>query len=96
MAGQKKILIICGTGIATSTVVASKVREFLSKQSGIPSVQIVQGKVADVLRGTDADVVVATTQVPKSVTVPVINAVPLLTGAGTPVLESILRVLTGS
>lgn len=96
MAGKKKILIICGTGIATSTVVASKVREFLSKQSQIGSVQIVQGKVVDLLHGTDADVVVSTTQVPKSVTVPVINAVPLLTGSGTSVLENILRVLTGS
>ena len=79
---KKKILVICGTGIATSTVVATKIRDYLGKHSELGDAQIVQGKVMDVLRGTDADLVVATTQVPNSVKVPVINAVPLLTGIG--------------
>jgi PTS system galactitol-specific IIB component len=93
---KKKILVICGTGIATSTVVVSKIKDYLSKFPEFAGVQITQGKVMDVLRGTDADVVVATTQVPDSVKVPVVNAVPLLTGVGAQqVLEQIKKALVG-
>ena len=82
MAAKKKILVICGTGIATSTVVATKIREYLNRDPNLQGTQIVQGKVMDILRGTDADLIVATTQVPDTVKVPVINAVALLTGIG--------------
>jgi PTS system galactitol-specific IIB component len=48
----------------------------------------------DVLRGTDADLIVATAQIPATVNVPVINAVPLLTGIGAAkVLEQIKEAL---
>jgi PTS system galactitol-specific IIB component len=79
---RKTILVICGTGIATSTMVASKIRDYLAQQPGLSDVQIRQGKVMDVLSSVDADVIVATTQVPQTVKVPVVNAVPLLTGMG--------------
>lgn len=78
---MKKVLIICGTGVATSTVVAQKVRQHL--QSAGVQATVEQGKVMDLVgHGTDADLVVATTDVPASVTVPVIRALPLLTGMG--------------
>lgn len=78
---MKRILIICGTGVATSTVVAMKVRDHLS-ESGIQA-QVEQGKVMDLVRGdVDADLIVATTEIPASVTVPVVAALPLLTGFG--------------
>lgn len=78
---MKKVLIICGTGVATSTVVAQKVREDLSGR-GIDA-KVEQGKVMDLVsQGTDADLIVATTDVPSSVTVPVVRALPLLTGVG--------------
>lgn len=78
---MKKVLIICGTGVATSTVVAAKVREHLAEQ-GIAA-NVVQGKVMDLVGGdVDADLIVATTDVPASVAVPVIRALPLLTGIG--------------
>lgn len=78
---MKKVLIVCGTGVATSTVVASKVRDHLAAQQISASVE--QGKVMDLVRGdTDADLIVATTDVPASVTAPVVRAVPLLTGVG--------------
>lgn len=76
-----KILIICGTGVATSTVVAAKVRDHLQAQ-GIQAT-VDQGKVMDLLgKDVDADLIVATTEVPSSVTVPVVRAIPLLTGVG--------------
>ncbi len=75
------VLVVCGTGIATSTMVATKVKEYMGAH-GLGPVNIRQGKVMDLLKSVDADVIVATTQVPSSVTVPVINAIPLLTGIG--------------
>lgn len=91
---MKKVLIICGTGVATSTVVAAKVRDHLVEQ-GIEA-NVAQGKVMDVVGGeVDADLVVATTDVPASVTVPVIRALPLLTGIGQEeVLDEIARALS--
>jgi PTS system galactitol-specific IIB component len=78
---MKRVLIICGTGIATSTVVAIKVREHLA-EAGIEAV-VDQGKVMDLLHGeVNADLIVATTEVPSTVTVPVIAALPLLIGIG--------------
>jgi galactitol PTS system EIIB component len=78
---MKKVLIICGTGVATSTVVAAKVRDHLAAE-GIGA-NVVQGKVMDLVGGdVEADLIVATTDVPASVTVPVIRALPLLTGIG--------------
>lgn len=78
---MKRILIVCGTGVATSTVVAAKVRDHLS-EAGI-SATVDQGKVMDLVRGDiNADLIVATTQVPDSVAIPVVAALPLLTGIG--------------
>lgn len=91
---RKTVLVICGTGIATSTIVAAKIRDYLAAQAGVPPIEIRQGKVLDVLHGTDADLIVATAQVPGDVGVPVINAVPLLTGIGAAkVLERIKEAL---
>lgn len=91
---MKKVLIICGTGVATSTVVAAKVRDHLA-EAGIGAT-VVQGKVMDLVTGdADADLIVATTEVPASVTVPVIRALPLLTGIGQEeVLDEITRALS--
>lgn len=78
---MKTILIICGTGVATSTVVAMKVKEHC-EQAGI-EVTIRQAKVADILKDQpDADLIIATTQVPDSVAVPVVAGMPFLTGVG--------------
>ncbi|MDN5896792.1 MAG: PTS sugar transporter subunit IIB [Nocardioides sp.] len=91
---MKKVLIICGTGVATSTVVAAKVRDHLAEK-GIGAT-VAQGKVMDLVSGdVDADLIVATTDVPTSVTVPVIRALPLLTGMGQEeVLDEISRALS--
>ncbi|MFC0672442.1 PTS sugar transporter subunit IIB [Brachybacterium hainanense] len=77
----KKVLIICGTGVATSTVVAAKVRDHLAA-AGIAA-DVVQGKVMDLLGGApEADLIVATTEIPAAVEIPVVRALPLLTGVG--------------
>jgi len=78
---MKKVLVICGTGVATSTMVATTVKDRCAA-AGI-EVTVSQGKVMDLLSGNpDVDVIVATTSVPETVTVPVVAGLPFLTGMG--------------
>jgi len=81
MASPKRILVACGTAIATSTVVAKAIEEAL-KARGIPVITR-QCKAAEV-KGlvSDYDLVVATTPVPKDLGVPVIQTLAFLTGIG--------------
>jgi galactitol PTS system EIIB component len=77
----KRVLVVCGTGIATSTMIAAKVREFCAGK-GI-DVQVSQTKVMETLRGVEGyDLVVSTTQLPPAVTTPVVSGLPFLTGVG--------------
>lgn len=78
---MKKVLVICGTGVATSTMVATSIKDHCAA-AGL-DVAVSQGKVMDLLGGApDVDVIVATTAVPDSVTVPVVAGLPFLTGIG--------------
>jgi PTS system galactitol-specific IIB component len=74
-------------------VIALKVKE-LAKQNGV-DVDVRQTKVSEALGlSEEADLIVATTQVSSRISIPVINALPLLTGVGTqPVMEAILAEL---
>lgn len=81
MGQKKRILIACGTAIATSTVVARKVEEELQKR-GI-EVTTTQCKASEVPSKVDGqDLVVTTTQVSGTKDVPVIHTVSFLTGVG--------------
>ncbi|UYZ12267.1 PTS sugar transporter subunit IIB [Brevibacillus sp. WF146] len=77
----KKVVVICGTGVCTSTVAMQKLKAFL-QEKGI-NVSLTQSKVSDILtRSADYDLIVSTTAVPPSIQAKVINALPLLTGVG--------------
>jgi galactitol PTS system EIIB component len=78
---NKRVLIVCGTGVATSTVVADKVRRHL-ETCGIPAT-VDQTKVTELHRGAAGyDVIVSTTQVSGDIGVPVVAGLPFLTGIG--------------
>jgi len=78
---KKRILVVCGTGIATSTVVARKLEEELEKR-GI-EVETRQCKAAEVEgRLEGVDLIVTTTPVPDNLGVPVIRTLAFLTGIG--------------
>lgn len=78
---KKKVLFVCATGIATSTVAEEKVIEYC-KEQGI-DFDFDQRNVASVPQiADDFDLIVATTQVPYKVNTPVISALPILTGFG--------------
>lgn len=79
---KKTILFVCATGIATSTVVAEKVLEYLH-ENGI-DVNYTQTNVASLPEYDlkDADLIVATTNVPYDLEIPIIKALPIITGIG--------------
>ncbi len=75
------VLVACGTAIATSTHVALKIKELLGER-GL-EVQTVQCRVQDLPGMTlNADVIVATAQVPFDVDIPIVDGIPFLTGFG--------------
>lgn len=81
----KSLLVICGTGVATSTVATGKIKSYLKGEGLIGSVRLIQSKVADEVNNIangDYDIVVSTTLVPSTIKERVINGVPLLTGIG--------------
>lgn len=77
----KRILVACGTAIATSTLVAVLIREEMEKR-GI-KVETRQCKATEVPSyAHDVDLIVATTPVPTNLGVPVIQTLAFLTGVG--------------
>lgn len=85
MEKKKKVLIVCGTGIATSTVVHNKV-EALLKKNGI-SADIRRAMTSEAKTASrDADLIIATTQVPDA-QVLVLSGIPYITGIGVQKLE---------
>lgn len=79
---MKKILVACGNGIATSTVVATKVREFLEENG--QEVIMSQCKLMEVPgKVSDYDLLVTTGQFGGDAHgVPQIKAMPILIGIG--------------
>lgn len=81
-AGKKVVLVACGTGIATSTVV-NKAVEKIAKEHKL-QVEIIQCKMMEVPGYADrASLLVTTTVVDKDkYAFPVVNGRPFLTGVG--------------
>jgi PTS system galactitol-specific IIB component len=78
---MKKILVACGTAIATSTVVAKKLEEVL-KQRGI-ALKIDQCKASEVpSKAAGYDLVVSTTEVDSTAGKPLVRTLSFLTGIG--------------
>ncbi len=78
---MKKILVSCGTAVATSTVVLRKIEENLKKR-GI-AVTMVQCKASEVpSKLSGVDLIVTTTPVGDVGDIPVIQTLSFLTGIG--------------
>lgn len=73
------ILIACGSGIATSTVIANRVKN-LCEDNGF-NVKVQQVKIVEVEKmAPEFDLIVASTRVPETVTTPSVFAINYLTG----------------
>lgn len=82
---MKKLLVICGAGHATSTVVRTKMENWLKQEGLSGKVSLKQSSVGAEAKDIAAgkyDIVVSTTQVPASIQDKVIMGLNLLTGFG--------------
>ncbi|MTT31788.1 PTS galactitol transporter subunit IIB [Terrilactibacillus sp. BCM23-1] len=81
-----KILVACGAGIATSTIVCDRLEQLL-KNNNIHS-EIIQCKISEVAtRQNEADLIVSTTILPTEYKIPAFNAVAYISGFGAEALD---------
>lgn len=80
---MKKILIACGSGIATSTVAKQKISSYLDENGYKGQYSIEQCQVSEVVtKSANADFCVSTTVVGGGAKCPVLAGLPLLTNMG--------------
>lgn len=92
---KRRVLVACGTAIATSTHVANRLeREFAAR--GL-DVLITQCRVSEVhAHAGDVDVVVTTAPMAPVDSLPIVSGIPFLTGIGDDeALNQILEIITG-
>ncbi|MCM3790674.1 PTS sugar transporter subunit IIB [Domibacillus indicus] len=83
---KKTVLVACGAGIATSTVVCDRVENLL-KDNNI-SAEVVQCKISEVAsRQEGADLIVSTTILPTTYNIPSEIATAYITGIGMEALD---------
>lgn len=81
MTNPKKVLVACGTGVATSTVVAQAVQAALHERGiAIVTRQCKASEVPGQIE--DVDLVISTTPLPKDLPRPAIVTLAFLTGIG--------------
>ena len=78
---RASVLVACGAGIATSTVVMDHLEELFKKEN--LDVLLVQCKIAEVASlQSEAALIVSTTILPTSYVTPALNAAPYISGIG--------------
>ncbi len=91
---RKRIIVCCGGAIATSTIAATKVTEFCRK-NGI-NVDLVQCRISEISSNLPADLILPTAKVGKDFGVPMVTAMPFISGVGIEKAEKeILKILKG-
>lgn len=87
---MKRVIIACATGVATSTLLCQKV-ERLAGETGT-TVNLIQCKISEVdSRQGEADLIIATSKLPKEYGIPAIKATALITGVGAEKVEEEIR-----
>lgn len=91
----KKIIFACSSGIATSTVVAEKVKNHCNENGiSVDARQAILGELPSL--DDSADLIVVTSQSEAQLNTKVINAMPIVTGIGEEeVLSEIIEHLKG-
>ncbi len=76
-----KVLVACGSGVATSTVAQAEVKQ-IAQEVGVP-VQIFKGTIGEVgVKQHDVDIVCTTTNYRKPLEKPFLSVFPLISGIG--------------
>ncbi|GEN88981.1 PTS sugar transporter subunit IIB [Oceanobacillus sp. FSL W8-0428] len=80
---MNKIIVACGTGVATSTSVIEQIREYL-ESNGYQAefYQCRTSEIASQIQSVNPDVIVSTAEVNLDTDIPVLRGVPFLTGLG--------------
>ena len=93
---MKKIIVACGSGIATSTVARNALEEKL-KEKGIDATQVSmdQTSIPQLRSKADQfDLAITTGKLTEDIDVPILNGLPFLTGIGEDALvEKVIDVL---
>lgn len=80
---MKKIVVACGSGIATSTAVEAKVKDLLDNNGLSGQYTITKCAIGEApSKCADADLLVATTAAPAGISCPYVSGVPFLTTIG--------------
>lgn len=80
---MKKILLCCGSGIATSTAAASRLKDKLEDRGFKGQFTTTQCKVNEVAsKAADFDLIISTAVVSQSFGKPLVQGIPFLTGIG--------------
>lgn len=75
------VLVACGAGVATSTVVMKKVEDLFKDQN--IDVNLMQIKISEAAsKQKDADMLISTTILPTTYDIPTVKAIGFLTGIG--------------
>ncbi len=92
---MKRILLACGSGIATSTAVNGKISKILDENGFAGQYKITQTKIADAASMSENfDFLVATTMAPQNLKCPFVPGVCFLTGVNTkPSIDKILELM---
>lgn len=92
---KKRLLVACGTGVATSVAVARKIENILKDRGYGDQVEITTCTVAELeSKAHLVDLVVTTAQYSKPISVKVIMGVAFLIGRGTePIINDIIESL---
>lgn len=81
-----KVLVACGAGIATSTVVMKRIEDLLSGNNINADIQ--QIKIAEAsAKAQEADMLISTTLLPKEYGIPSITALAYISGIGADKLD---------
>ncbi|RND79805.1 PTS sugar transporter subunit IIB [Lacticaseibacillus paracasei] len=93
---MKKIIVACGSGIATSTVARNALEEKL-KEKGIDATQVSMDQTSIPQlrsRADQFDLAITTGKFTEDIGVPILNGLPFLTGIGEDALvEKVIDVL---
>lgn len=82
---MKKIVIACGAGAATSTLVAQKIADLLDSNDYAGKYEIEQCAISEAKDNCDdADLLIATTIAPEGLKCAYVSGVPFMTGIGLP------------
>lgn len=86
MSKKKIVLVACGAGIATSTVVCDRVEKLIYDNK--INAQVIQCKIAEVVsKESEADLILSTTILPQKYSIPSIRAMAYITDIGAEKLD---------